>query len=246
MKVFNFQFYLLVLGVLFILLNKGCSGKRDVRLYYLPINELRNGKVYEYRPVGADSLAPYYWYYQTVAQKDSVWLSGNYYDSRMETKQLTKELRTDAGMALKELRLYSTAPDGKSVSVNATIAAGAVFPFQVTDSLGVFIYNITFSDPSDAAHHTNLIRNRRFMKDTVYSYKNKSYDAIIMEVKEALRDDKNGSWEHTFHYREIYAKGIGPVDIKRDLENGTYWEYALYDVYDMATLEKKYSLEQKK
>ena len=52
----------------------GCGGKRDVRLYYFPINDLKQAKVYEYRAVHADSLAPYYWYYQTIVCERR-WLS---------------------------------------------------------------------------------------------------------------------------------------------------------------------------
>ena len=56
------------------------DGRRDVRDYYFPIRSLTDGLVYEYQPVNNDSLSPAYWYYRSFLFRDSVFLTGTYYE----------------------------------------------------------------------------------------------------------------------------------------------------------------------
>ena len=125
-------------------------------------------------------------------------------------------------MKLKDLFYFGTDSTFKAVRTKATVEGGAVFPFQVKDDKGVFINIIKYHDPKDSTHETTLTRNRRFIKETKYIYRDVQYDAIEFEMKEeqAERDLKKGGWSHVYPIQEVYVKGIGQVYTKREISEG--------------------------
>jgi hypothetical protein len=228
----------LILGILSMLFFAACNGKTDIREYYYPIKNLQTPKVYEYRSV-TDSLPPYYRYFRTVVTGEQVFFTENFYDHQFDTRQFAREERVREGMLLRELFLYMPDNQGKTQVVKAAIKVGANFPFEVTDSNGVFVYNITFTNPRDSSRN-NIVRNRRFIRKTYFEFKNSKYEAIEFEVKELLENELKGTWKHEFKITEIYAKHLGLVLSKRDLGNGHTLTYQLHDIYNMEDLESKF------
>jgi hypothetical protein len=188
-------------------------------------------------------MAPYYLYFTTLVQDGKTNFTTAYYDAKFQTQSVSIEEMLGNGMILRKLSLYQTDPTtGKSLGMEAKINNGAVFPFEVTDSLGVFVYNITLhADPKDTSHITNIIRNRRYIKDTTYTYQNKQYDAIVVQVRQVQDDDHKGHLEAETSATEIYAKGLGLVSIKRNVTKDLSLVYELKEVYTMEELEKKFA-----
>ena len=220
-----------------------CNGKKDIREYYFPLKQLREQpKVYEYQYTLKDTSVKMYWYYQTVVQNDSIYFVGTCYNDDFQQMLLVREQRFENGMKLKDLFYFGSDSTGKAVRTKASVEGGAVFPFQVKDDKGVFINIIKYYDPKDSTHDTTLTRNRRFIKETKYIYRDIQYDAIEFEMKEeqAERDLKKGGWSHVYPIQEVYVKGIGQVYTKREISEGNFITMHLVDIYTMSELENKF------
>ncbi len=211
---------------------------KNIRDYYFPLKELTDGLVYEYRSVNNDSLAPDYWYYRSIVTDTSVYLTGTYYDAASLTQQqLTREEMVSNGVITKDLYLYETDSTGKQQQIIANIIADNVFPFEVRDSGGVFLYKVSWQLPSERNATTTLIKNRRYAGDTTFVFQNKQYDAVVFEVKELLQHNQEGYFEQQFSSVQWYAKGLGLVYYRRDVTKDLILEYRLADRYPMKRLE---------
>lgn len=229
------------------LLMQSCNGKKDIKEYYFPLKQLKDAaKVYEYAYVLKDTTLKSYWYYQTLVQKDSIYFIGTGYNDNFEQMLLTRESRFDNGMKLQDLFYFGTDTTGKSVRIKASVEGGAVFPFQVKDDKGVFVNVIKYFDPKDSTHETTLTRNRRFIKETKYTYRGEEHDALEFEMKEeqAERDPQKGGFSHVYTIQEIYAKNIGLVFTKREISAGNFITMHLVDIYTMPELEAKFKEKQ--
>ena len=218
-------------------------GKKDLRDYYFPLKQLKaEAKVYEYKIITPDTSFTIYWYYQTIVQADSIYLVGNCYDAGFHPLVLVREEQVPNGMRLKELIYYGVNTEGYAVQTKATIEGGAVYPFQVTDNKSVFVNVVKYSDPKDSTIMTTLTRNRRFLQDASFDFKEKKLDAVEFEMKEeqSEQNSKSGGWTHVYPIQEIYAKNIGLVYTKRALDNGRNFETRLVDIYTMKDLEAKF------
>jgi hypothetical protein len=214
------------------------KSKRDIRNFYFPLTSLQQPLVYEYRSTNYDSLPPFYCYMNTIYKGDSLFFITNTYGADFETLQLDRELQTPHGMLLKELFQYVPDKAGKRVQNTAEIASGNAFPYQVTDSNGIFVYNISWKSAIDSTRYS-IIRNRRFGGDTTWTFQNTTYPAIWFHLREVRDRDNNGHTFVEFLGKEIYAKNLGLVSIRRNVA-GQEIEYQLVAKYDMKTLETKF------
>ena len=231
-----------LLPIAYCLLTMGC-GKKNIREYYYPLTELRDKPmVYEYAFKTRDTSFSLYSYFQTVVQGDSISFVGTDYDPNFQVMMMRREQMLSNGMKLQDLRYYGSDAEGKAVEMKASVTGGAVFPFEVKDSNGVFINIIKYNDPKDSTHETTLTRNLRFLRTTTFNYKNQKYDALEFEKSEeqAEHDLKKGGWQHVFKIKEIYAKGLGLVYSKRAVTEDDAVEITLVDIYTMEDLEKKF------
>ena len=220
---------------------KGSDGKRDIRDFYYPIRQLEEGLVYEYRAVGNDSLPPVYWYYRSFIEEDGIFLTGTYYEYDLIPRQFVKEEMVSNGMLQNELSLLIPDSTGKQDRLQTEILAGNVFPFKVSESGGIFLYKTSFSLPDQPDVTTTLIKNRRYVGDTSYIFKDKKRACIAFEVKELVEidDQKAGGIEPQWEGKEIYAENIGLIFYEKKLGNSPL-AYALYDRYPMTVLEEKF------
>ncbi len=210
---------------------------RDIRDYYFPLRQLAHGMVYEYR--AADTLTPAYWYYRTIFKPGERYLTATYYEQELEPLQSTRERMVSNGMLLEELRLYSPGASGVSRQTLVSVDYANVFPFEVRDSLGVFLYKVHWTD--EEGQTITLTRNRRFAGDTAFVFRGKTYPAVAFRTVEALELDhpKQGFFEQMLYGREVYAKGLGLVVYgKAPTGQSPVW-YQLADRYPMEVLEQK-------
>ena len=237
--------FVMMTGVLLLLftgLFPACNpdNRKDIRDYYFPLRKLTEGQVYEYRPVGPDSLSPAYWYYRSFLQDEGIYLTGTYYEYELTPLQLVREELVSNGMLLQDLFLYVPDTSGRRQRIEAEVLVGNVFPFSVSNSSGVFLYKVRFDFPNETGSTTTLIKNRRYLGDTTYTINGKAYDAVRFEVRELIEDVSaaEGAIEPRFDGEEIYAKGIGLVYYRKTL-GGQSIAYELADRYPMEQLEQK-------
>jgi hypothetical protein len=230
-------------GLLAMLILISCQndGKQDIRDYYYPMRSLEDGLVYEYQSPSIDSLTPAFWYYRSFIQDDGVFMTGTYYEHELEPLQLVREEMVSNGMLVKEVFLYEPGDStGRQTRLDVEVLQGAAFPFEVSDSSGVFLYKIRWSPPSDSGATYTVIKNRHYAGDTIVNVLGKSRNAVIFQVQELVEYDKNGVFEKQFGGKEIYAEGLGLVYYNKMVDDQMSWDYALVNRYPMDTLEKHF------
>ncbi|GAB5551819.1 MAG: hypothetical protein Sapg2KO_14100 [Saprospiraceae bacterium] len=220
------------------------DGYRDIRNYYFPLKALESGLVYEYEPLGNTPTSNIYWYYRSIIQNGAVNLTGTYYENDLIPLQLNNEQMTEAGMVLKDLYLYEA--DSFNVDqqrqIPVEIIQDDVFPFNVKKDGGIFLYNIKWSTPNDPGATMELIKNRRYLRDTSFVFQDKKYDAILFELKELVAYDKEGVLEQEYSGQEIYAKGLGLVYYSKQVTEALHLQYRLKERYPMERLEEKFRI----
>lgn len=229
-----------VFGIMIALLVLGCGGKKEVRNYYFPLRELEDGLVYEYQPVDNEGLTPVYWFYRSFITKDSVFLTGTYYEYELLPLQLIKERMAARGVVLQELLMYPVDSLGEQRTIKAEVLAGNVFPFEVRDSNEVFLYKVRLEFPGMPGASTTLIKNRRYVGDTTFVWQGKTLPAVRFSVREMVEDlDPNdGVVEPEYRGEEIYAEGLGLVYYKKIIYEGLSIAYQLERRYPMEVLEQ--------
>lgn len=243
--------YLLPFGLIisFVVAFMACTDDgRYIEPYYFPIDDLQDGLVYEYRHPQFDSVPPFYNYYRIIKKRDTTserrkvltYLVGMQYNYKFEPQQLTVEERISNGMLLTKSVVYQADSTGKQQSMPMEIEVGSVFPFEVRDSGGVFVYNVMWREATDSTKFTRLIRNRSYAGDMDYRYKDKRYDAVQINVREKVESFDEGFVEHSFDGHEIYAKGIGLIYYRKEVTPDLILEYELVDRYPMTELEARF------
>lgn len=209
----------------------------DLRGYYFPLKSLQEGMVYEYRAKG--ELTPVYWYYRSVFGPEGRFLTATYYEQELEPLQFVREKLVSNGMLLKDLRIYTADESGVARQTPVQIEHGNTFPFKVTDSLGVFLYKVHWTEPS--GEEVTVTRNRRFAGDTTFVFQGKNYPGILFSTLEAVALDHptQGFFEQQLQGREGYAKGLGMVFFEKGPIGTPPIAYYLHDRYAMERLEEK-------
>jgi hypothetical protein len=129
----------------------------------------------------------------------------------------------------------------QGLNVPFQITGNNVFPFEVKDTSAIFLYKISYKEPSDSNTTTTLIRNRRYLGETRSVFKGQKIDAIEFEVRERIENDGTGRWQYEYKGIEVYGKGIGLISVSKQIGGRTV-AYYLADIYDMAVLEQKASI----
>lgn len=234
----SFAFLLVVLAAC------GNGGKRNISAFYFPMDDLLGGKVYEYQSLGEGKPYSEYWYFRSSRTDTGTFLTGVYYDSNFQIGQIVREKIVRNGSLARNLLLYE--PDFKAeklVKVEANIEAPNVFPFEVSDSGGVFLFKLHYRPPSDSTAKIYLIRNRRFAGDAPeFSFRGKSHAAVRFTIREIVGQESEGAAEAEAFGEERYAEGLGLVYFRKEYGKGaarTLREFKLVDTYPMEILEQK-------
>ncbi len=218
------------------------DGKINIRAFYYPIDELEEPLVYEYQPVSNDTLGSSYWYFRTLKTDTATYFMSNIYNQFLEVEQFSIEEEVSNGMLQTKQFIYAFDTTGQQLRFPAEIEYGNAFPFEVKDSTGVFLQKMKWTYSHDPLHTTTLIRNKRYIGERTYTYKNVDYEAIAFSINEVLDDDFDGHLETKTSGIEIFAKGLGLVYYKKNIGGSLIFEFELKDTYSMEVLEKKFEL----
>jgi len=145
------------------------------------------------------------------------------------------------GVVLNDFFLYEKDTlDNRQVPVSVRVEVDNVFPFEVTDSKGLFLYKVSWRDYYNPALKYRLIRNKHFLGDTIYTFKGKEVEGIRFFNRELLEVEEKGFQEIAYQGYEIYAKKIGLVYFKKEIGSDIVQEYKLSDIYEMNDLEERF------
>lgn len=231
---------LVLFGFALVVLACQSDGKRDIEAYYLPLEELYDGVAYEYRAINNDTLPPYYWYFRTIEHEESTFLTGMYYNYAFTPQQFVREEKVANGMLLEEMFIYESDSLSKQTQIPVEVLSGSTFPFQVQDSLGVFLYKVQWQSSIDSSV-TTIIRNRRFLGNVEHKIGNETYECVEFSVREVIDNEQQGFLELELTGIERYAKGVGLVYSERKLIGGDFEQkYQLVDRYPMEQFEAQF------
>lgn len=217
------------------------GGKINIEAYYYPYKTLKDGSIYQYNDVEGRQ-PPTFWYYRTIVTDTAAYLTATNYDIDGNQTQIATEEIVGNGMLLHQLRIMeydSTATT--SYFADADIIHDNVFPFEVSDSTGMFLYKIQWTSPLNPNEKITILRNRFFKGFEKYKYKEYTYPCAKFEVHERISiDSDDGSYESEPISTELYAKGIGLVYYKKKINENITWEFELADIYPMTEFEKQF------
>ncbi len=204
------------------------------------MDEWSEGRVYEYQAINNDSLPVEYWYMRKHVTDTATYMIGQFLDHNFNVRQFTSEEIVSNGVLMNKYSIYENDSLGTLFERPAEILAPNSFPFQVTDSTGLFLFKLRWEHPTIENAYLEFVRNRRFWGDTKYSFKGKSYDCVEFRTKELVDDFNDGHLEPTFEGKEIYAKNLGLVyRFKKEIGGNFVLEYELKDTFSMTTFEQK-------
>ncbi len=228
----------------------GCKNEQriDIRDYYFPINELEGGEVYEFTSVNNNSLAPEYWYYKTLIKDTVTYLTGTYYDAQMTIRQVFEEEIVNNGSIMYQYFLYETDSTGLQQPIDVKIEVPNVMPFQVRDTLGIFLFKLSWKNlvPStkDSTvfidRTTTLVRNRRYKGKQSFTIMGKQMECVVFETKEIIETEEDGFQELEINGEERYAKGLGLVYYRKEINPKLSLEYQLNNRYPMRELVRRF------
>lgn len=230
-------------GLLLLMFSACNDGKRDIGDYYFPIDDLNQGLVYAYSAEEGDTTDRLYWYYRYFPRDSGMFLAATQYDRNFEITQIVREKIVKNGSLARNCYLY--VPDtatGKSIPIPTEIESNNLFPFRVTDSLGVFLFRLSYHPLEDTSATIYLIRNRRFLGDgPAFSFEGKDYPAVRFSLREVVGHDQAGAAEVEGHGEEWYAKGLGLVYFRKSFgeNNQLRYAYRLTERFTMQELERR-------
>ncbi len=212
--------------------------------YYYPLEELKEGLVYEYQPVENDSLPVNYWYYMVQEVDGEKYLIGNNYNSQFEVQQFIREKVGENAVLLEDFILYEDAEDKKKRPIKVSVISNEVFPAFKLDSLKEYKMALKWDITQEKGTSITLNRSRTFLNNlSTFEFEGKSRSCSIFKIQEHIEHfvEDDGYLEPIYPGIEFYANGIGLVYYKKVLAEGVEIEYQLAKRYSMAEFEKKFS-----
>lgn len=203
-----------------------CDDRRDVRDYYFPVRELINedGLVYAYQNIGTlPGPELEYWYFLGVDVDTALYLSVTSYGPDMAPAQQSRERVRNDAIFLEQLTLLPQDSNGIAQPVETELIYNKVFPFYLfPDDLSPYGYRMRYDPPESPGSTSYVTLNRKFRSDTVINILGQDYDGIVFELagEVSMRDPEAGDISPEFGGYEIYARGLGRVEFKRELGNG--------------------------
>ncbi len=219
------------------------DGYRNIREYYFPALDLQQGLVYGYDLTVNGQTTQDYWYYRAFVRDSGLFLAATNYDNLFQINQISREILDDSGARARNYAVYEQdSATQKAIAAPVTLEAADLFPFRVKDSLGIFLFHLHYSLPSQPAAKFYLIRNRFFLGDGPdFELAGKKYPCIRMGIREAIGNESEGNTEIDGRGEEWYAKGLGLVYYKKQYgkRGELQREYRLKERFSMEELERR-------
>ena len=212
-----------------------CAADRELRPYYFPFKDLTEGLVYEYQPIGDTLSPPFYTYYRTLYQDDKTFLTAMFYDYQYQPFQFVSERMVNSGALLERMYLYENDTLQRQTQVPVEVLANNTFPFKLSRDApgGILLMQMRWQPPSQPGSTITLTRNRQYARDTTWTYRGETYDAIQLRTVEEIDQEIDGHLTQEYAGEEIYAEGLGLVYYIKRVSADFILEYRLTDRYPM-------------
>jgi hypothetical protein len=220
--------FLIVLGIISC---KKISSEKDISEYYFPLSHEGETIISKYNTikVGRDTHQMT-WHYN-LKGADTLMATG--YDQNGQILQQRTEQIIPNGIELKALTAFIPDSTGYFHRTEAGIIYDDVFPFEVKQQGGVFLYKIELPDPVQDGVVRTITRNRRYLQDTTVIFQGEVIDGVIFDYKESIEDIREGRLTLDFYGQETYLKGVGLFERIRN------YEESLFDIVRLKTISRE-------
>ena len=210
--------------------------------FYYPSDEWVEGMVYEYQPVNNAELPVEYWYFRKTKIDSSIFMTGQYIDQTFTPRQLFNAEIKEHGAFITNYILYEYDSLGNVAQNPAEILDASSFPFGKLDSTSIYPLRLKWDNPTEEYPdgYIEIIRKRQLTGNATYSFKNQSYDCLEFQLNETVDDFNDGHLEKKYQGKELYAKNLGLIYYKKEIDENFVLEYELRDTFSMAKLEEKF------
>jgi hypothetical protein len=227
-----------------LLLASSCGlfdGQKSLKSFYFPIKKLKNGLIYAFQPVGADSAAVEYWYVRSEKRDGNWWLMSQYYQPDFSIGQNVAEQIFDDGAVAKQVLLYENdSISGKARQIPTKISEGNMFPFLAKDSTEIYRFSLDWQPDPTNKTTIFLKRTRRFVgSGAPFIFKNKKIETVRFLLREIIGNAGDGNAEIEGTGEEIYAENLGLVAYKKEYRGGLKLDFRLIDTFGMPELERR-------
>ncbi len=208
--------------------------------FYYPLEELRDGLVYEYHPVNNDTLPVDYWYYRVHKIEGVDYLTANNYNENFEVQQFVREKVEWEGVQLVDFILYQHLENGKQKQIDVEIQKNQVFPSYTLDSTKQYTMKLKWDLPKEEGTFITIERKRKYLNKGEINFEGKEIPCVVFKLNEHIEHfiEDDGYLEPEYPGVEIYAEGLGMVYFKKVLGEGVEMEYELKAKYSMEEFEK--------
>ena len=229
--------------MLFLFSCENGDGSKNIEDFYFPLNNLKEGKIYEYQSVGNKYDPPMFWHYRSEETKETQYLLGTGYGPEFSPDQFVKEEKLSNGMMLVDFRTYEAVDSlAEKIQVRAEIKAGNIFPFHVKQPASVLLTSLTWEPAGQGGAKINLVRNRQYDSDTIFVFNGKNIPAVKFNTIELIEHDEQGRLPLEFNGHEIYAENIGLVELRKNITEEYQLAYELKNIYSIEEFENKFDI----
>lgn len=220
------------------------EAKRDISTYYYPFKQLEKGGIvyaYDSKIAKAGISNTEYWYVQLLETDSGAYVVSTYYDPSLTQGLNTVDRVVDNGTVLDKIFFYEfDTTTNKRMPIEGVIESGSNYPFEVTDSTGLFLYSVKYHPYGQPDTWNYLIRNKRFYGDgPSFDFKGKKLKTVQFKIKEVVGSDNQGAAELEGKGEQRFAEGLGLVYYKKEYK-GYRQEYELVDTFSMDQLISKH------
>jgi len=206
--------------------------------YYFPIEDLRDTKVYHYKPTNKANQEMY-WVLSVHDTLGKTYMITDAYSKDVngtawKLEWMKEEITIDSAVVKDYIRYYYD--DSRYITpIRATIQSPTTFRKELNKNSSV-IWGYSANDPYSASVKEEMKRKRTYTGNSYETnFNNQKVEALVFKDQFIIRQIKNKdevlSVEDFYQY-SYYAKGIGLIKYKRFFDESTY-EFTLVDIYSV-------------
>lgn len=212
-----------------------CQKGENLKTFYYPPENLKHPKIYQFSSHDNPNLPYNYWWIKSLTSRNKKYMISINFDQRFIPLQIGIEEITESGALMDQLAFVETDSISQKLHLNPVkIIYDNLFPFCAEKQSGVFLYSIEWQNKDRHPYTYTLIRNRRYVKDTVIQKNNSDIPAKIFSVNDEIEifEEGQGYAQPRIRGFEIYAEGKGLVQYMKAFDSSTILNYELDTIFD--------------
>ncbi len=246
MKRFNFKFvnkychnvwtFSLIMTIM---VSYSCNqNEKSFKSFYFPFEKLKKGLVYKYESL--NGKPPEYWMYFSKEKDGQLFFRSVNVTPSGKRIQEVIEKEISNGIKMMEYNIFQYDSTGRQMTQALEISSPASFSYAIKDTANIFIFKAKLEDPFDPNIITTITKNKKFGGYGTFKFNNQEVPIIKIDITELIEQEKkdDGFLEPpSYHGVEWYAKGIGLVYYKKEINENFIMEYQLKKIMTKAEFE---------